>query len=115
MAMSTEEQDAKLRLQRAFESYLKGETPSPLELERAPLLEDWRVVIAHTQNDAAPFQFLAVLTGSVTGHPLLGDTRTIRTSQLVWLDPNRQWARTFNRVYRLGKRAGDENDEGVWA
>lgn len=111
--MSTiEEQDAKARLQRAFSSYLSGETPPPPELAQAPLLENWRVAIVHVKGDADPLRLLAVLAGSVTGHPQLGDTRTIRTSQLIWLDRNRQWARTLNRVYRLGGRAGDEIDSG---
>jgi hypothetical protein len=115
--MSIEQQDATVWLQRVFEAYLDGETPSPLDLARAPLLENWRVAIVQIK-DADPLRLLPVLVGSVTGHPQHGDTRTIRTSQLIWLDRNRRWARTWNRVYRLGERAGDEIDsesEGVGA
>lgn len=117
--MTIEEQrDAEARLRSAFKSYLNGETPPPSELAQAPALEKWRVAIVHIEGDADQLRMLAVLVGSVTGHPQHGDTRTIRTSQLVWLDRNRQWARTWNRVYRIGERAGDEIDsesEGVGA
>jgi hypothetical protein len=105
--MTTEEEDAGARLRRAFETYLTGETPAAAEMAQAPLLENWRVVVVH---------LLPVLVGRVSAHPLLGDTGRLRTSQLIWLDRNRQWARTWNRVYRLGERAGDEiSGEGVGA
>ncbi|KOY09306.1 hypothetical protein WN73_05150 [Bradyrhizobium sp. CCBAU 45394] len=50
-----------------------------------------------------------ILVGRVTKHPQHSDARTIRTSQLIWLDRNRRWARTWNRIYRLGDRADDEH------
>jgi hypothetical protein len=111
MNMSIEEEDAKARLQRTFESYLNGETPPP-ELAQAPLLENWRVTIVHIKRGGDPLRMIPVLVGSVAGHPQLGDSRTIRTSQLIWLDRNRKWARTWNRVYRLGERAAAEIDTG---
>ncbi len=110
--MSIEEEDAKARLQRTFESYLNGETPPPPELAQAPLLENWRVTIVHIKRGGDPLHMIPVLVGSVAGHPQLGDSRTIRTSQLIWLDRNRKWARTWNRVYRLGERAAAEIDTG---
>jgi hypothetical protein len=116
MAITIEEGDAEARLQRAFESYLNGETPRPPELAEAPRLENWHVAIVHMKRDADPLRMLSVLVGSVTGHPQHGGSVTIRTSQLIWLDRNLQWARTRNRVYRLGERAGDEinsESEGV--
>ena len=112
MNMSIEEQDAKAQLQREFESYLKGEKPSPLELARAPLLQNWRAAVMHFKHGADPLRMILVLVGSVTGHPQHADSRTIRTSQLIWLDRDRKWARTWNRVYRLGERASDEIDTG---
>jgi hypothetical protein len=113
MNMSIEEQDANARLERAFASYLRGETPEPAEMEQAPLLGNWRVIVV--QKRAANPMMLAVLVGRVAGPPQDGDdTGAIRTSQLVWIDRNRRWARTWNRVYRLGARAGDEID-GVGA
>jgi len=112
MNMSIEEQNAKAQLRREFESYLKGETPSPLELERAPLLQNWCTAVMHFTHGEDPLHMILVLVGSVVGHPQHADNRTIRTSQLIWLDRNREWARTWNRVYRLGERAGDEIDAG---
>jgi hypothetical protein len=108
-SLSIEEQDA-ARLQRAFESYVNGATPLPAELAQAPLLEKWRLAILHI--NAEPLRMVPVLVGSVTGHPQHVDSRTIRTSQLIFLDRNLQWARTWNRVYRLGERAHDEIDSG---
>lgn len=113
--MTTEEEDAGARLRRAFETYLTGETPAPAEMAQAPLLGNWRVVVVHL--DSAGLRMLPVLVGRVAAHPLLGDTGRLRTSQLIWLDRNRQWARTWNRVYRLGERAGNDigGSEGVGA
>ena len=105
--MAVEEHDGILRLRRAFEAYLHGETPSPLELAQAPLLVNWRVVIVQIK-DTDPLRLLPLLVGSVTRHPQHGDIPAIRTSQLVWIDRNRRWARTWNRVYRLGNHAGGE-------
>jgi hypothetical protein len=114
--MTTEEEDAGARLRRAFETYLNGHTPAPAEITEAPLLANWRVVVVQLDSAANALRMLPVLVGRVTAHPLLGDTGTLRTSQLIWLDRNRQWARTWNRVYRLGERAGDEiGGEGVGA
>jgi hypothetical protein len=114
MGMSIDDQEAQAGLPRAFESYVNGETPSLLEMAQAPLLANWRVLIVQVKRDVDPFM-LPVLVGIVTGHPQVGDSRTIRTSQLVWLDRNRQWARTWNRVYRLGERADDEIEHGSGA
>lgn len=103
----TDDNDATAQQQHAFASYLKGEAPSPQELACAPLLQDWRAVILALMRDEGPLHPVLVLVGSVAGHPELGDARSIRTSQLIWLDRNRQWARTWNRIYRLGRSAGD--------
>lgn len=110
MGSMSEEHEARLR--RAFESYLGGETPSPLELANAPLLEDWSMAIVLIKRDAEELHMLPVLVGRVAGHPEHGDATNIETSQLVWLDRELRWARTWNRVYRLGERAGDEVDSG---
>jgi hypothetical protein len=111
MGMSIEEQEAQAELRHTFESYLRGETPSPLDLAPAPLLANWRVLVVQIKRDAEEFMF-PVLFGSVTGHPEHGDIRSLRTSRLIWLDRDRGWARTWNRVYRLGERAADKIDSG---
>lgn len=101
-----------VQLKRDFESYLKGEVPSPIELECAPVLENWRAVIVHFARGADPLGMLLVLAGSVAGHPQHPDGTTIHTSQLIWFDRNRNWARSWNRVYRLGARGNDDADTG---
>jgi hypothetical protein len=106
--MSTDDIDATAQLKRDFESYLKGEEPSPLELACAPLLESWRAVVMPFKRERGPSPMVLLLAGRVTGHPRLSDGRTIRTSQLIWLDRDRKWARTWNRIYRLGDRTDDE-------
>jgi hypothetical protein len=106
--MSTDDIDATAQLKRDFESYLKGAEPSPLELACAPLLEGWRATVLQFRRERGPLPTVLVLVGRVTGHPRLSDARVIRTSQLIWLDRNRKWARTWNRIYRLGDRTDDE-------
>jgi hypothetical protein len=108
--MSTEEKNTMVQLKRDFESYLKGEEPSLLELDRAPLLENWRAFFVRAAYGVDPKDILLVLVGSVAGHPQHPDGTRIHTSQLIWLDRNRKWARTWNRVYRLGARGNDEAD-----
>jgi hypothetical protein len=45
------------------------------------------------------------LTGHPTGHPVIGDGRQARTSELFYFDPEKGIARSFSRWYRLGTRA----------
>jgi hypothetical protein len=110
MTMLTEEEHAMEQLKRDFESYMRGDVPSPLELECAPALENWRAVFVHVARKEDPKAMLLVLAGIVAGHPQHPDGTAIRTSQLIWLDRNRRWARSWNRVYRLGARGNDEAD-----
>lgn len=98
--MQTDEKNTPEELKRDFESYMKGEEPALLELERAPALENWRTIFVRTAIEEAPNAML--LVGTVTGHPQHPAGTRIHTSQLIWLDRNRRWARTWNRVYRLG-------------
>jgi hypothetical protein len=100
-----------VQLKRDFESYLKGGEPSLAELDRAPVLENWRSFFVYARG-FDPKDILLVLVGSVAGHPQHPDGTRIHTSQLIWLDRNRQWARTWNRVYRLGVRGNDSTDTG---
>ena len=70
----------------------RGEAPSAMELERAPILNRWAFGIV-----AAP-----CLVGAVTGHPRLGDRPCISTSELYAFDVVSGWARSWSRFYRLG-------------
>jgi hypothetical protein len=106
--MQTEEEHAMEQLKRDFESYMKGEEPALLELERAPLLENWRTIFVRTAIEEAPKAILMI--GTVTGHPQHPAGTRIHTSQLIWLDRSRKWARSWNRVYRLGARRSDGPD-----
>lgn len=42
------------------------------------------------------------LVGRPMGHPVIGDGRPARTSELFYFDPERGLARSFSRWYRLG-------------
>lgn len=65
------------------------------QLDVAPRLENWTYGTKLT----------TCLAGDVTGHPILGTT-PVFSSELFAIDPKRRWARTFNRFYVLGERAG---------
>lgn len=102
------------RRKRDVESYLRGEAPPPAELSCAPRLHGWRAIIVRGgSNDGRP---LMVLIGSVTGHPHHTNGRRIHTSEVIWLDRRRTWARSWNRLYLLGTPAtertnAEESDE----
>ncbi|RTM15252.1 MAG: hypothetical protein EKK33_01365 [Bradyrhizobiaceae bacterium] len=95
-----------LRL-REIKSYLRGEAPSLSVLAKAPQLRSWRLVIADVRTADDRPRLLMVLVGHVSGHPHFIDGRFIRTSELIWLDRNRNWARSWNRVYQLGAASSD--------
>lgn len=75
-----------------FERVGSGRLPAQTELDQAPLLD--------------PFTFstreLPCLIGGNHRHPLLRGP-LIRTSELVMFAPELGWARTINRLYRLGQ------------
>lgn len=68
-----------------------GGMPTPDQLREAPLLRD---------HNFAEHQ-VACIEGVVVGHPLLGDGRRIKTSQLFCVDRSMRWIRTLSRFYRL--------------
>jgi hypothetical protein len=69
------------------------EQPYAGDLRAAPRLDKWTVVMT-------PLGLR--LTGTVTGHPLLGD-RSVMTSSIWVADPDARWVRTLSRYYRLGE------------
>lgn len=72
--------------------------PDDAVLSAAPILDDVAVAPA----------VLPVLTGAVTGHPLLtGTGRIITTSIVEVISPAMGWARTRSRFYRLGRLSSD--------
>ncbi|MCC8944193.1 hypothetical protein H8A97_03525 [Bradyrhizobium sp. Arg62] len=106
-----EEKNAMAQRKEDVVRYLSGQEPTSVELERAPLLEDWSTGIEYVGRGNDPSGLLLVLVGRVIGHPELRNYSEIHTSQLIWLDRSRKWARTWNRVYRLGERGDDDDDE----
>ncbi len=79
-----------------LERLLNGEHPDPRELAHAPLINNWDF----DRRDAV------CLVGTFLGHPRLG--RIVpngMTSELWYINPEREYARTFSRFYRLGKPA----------
>ncbi|BBE73277.1 DUF6634 family protein [Oharaeibacter diazotrophicus] len=80
-----------------------GTYPTKTDLDAAPILDRYQ-----------PNAILApVLCGAVTGHPILtGTGRLITTSPVYLLDPVTGWARTYSRLYRLGRPASDAGQHG---
>lgn len=69
--------------------------PRAQELRDAPLLDEWSAGVG---GDGC-----ARLFGRVTGHPLIRERARIYTSPYLQVDPQAGWARTWSRVYRLGR------------
>ena len=70
--------------------YLRGEEPTALELMEAPLIHEWTIHIVDEH---------AEMIGIVT-------EERHQTSRLIWLDRHFAWARTEERLYRLGEQGG---------
>ena len=88
-------------LRRDFESYLKGEEPSPLALLMAPHLEDWTAHISTMKGQMR-------IGGIVTKHPTMADGELMGAVTVVWLDRGLRWFRSKARVWSLGRPAGGE-------
>lgn len=74
----------------------RGWRPGPRELADAPVLDLWHSAAVRTVEP--------VLVGSVYGHPELpGTGRRVVTSRIAVLAPDGSWARTWSRLYRLGR------------
>ncbi len=74
-----------------------GEMPSAEELAAAPLIDHWLEC-----TRPAP-----CLAGEVHGHPDCRGPVSV-TSDVVVFAPTAGWARTISRLYRLGRRHGEE-------
>lgn len=88
-------QDRLRDLADALDAAEGGEYPSADELAVAPVLEDWELGMRP----------VAALVGRVTGHCDHQAGRRVRTSE-VYVSDRRTWARTYSRLYRLGRPAG---------
>lgn len=72
-----------------------GGYPRPAELDAAPILDDWEFGVRPVR----------ALVGRVTGHSDFQADKRICTSEVYGSD-RRTWARTYSRLYRLGRPAG---------
>jgi hypothetical protein len=93
------------RLTRDLRSLNAGAAPFEQQLQASPLLDQWS------------FGFLPApcLIGAVYQHPTLGNRPTINTSELIFIDPSRRWARTRSRFYRLGDQRRDDRCADIHA
>ncbi|WP_046869232.1 DUF6634 family protein [Microvirga massiliensis] len=77
-----------------LERIRRGEHPGRRTLAGAPLLEDWSLTTCLEH----------CLTGTMHGHPTVGDGRKGVTSGLWVFAPALGYARTLSRLYALGRR-----------
>ena len=73
-----------------------GEMPRSMDLRAAPVIDKWSYGLVPAR----------CLAGSVRGHPILGNLARVHTSELILIDPENGWARTWSRYYRLGAPEG---------
>lgn len=70
----------------------EGHLPTAADPQAAPLLSDWALAV----EPASVYR----LVGVVSGHPIIADG-WCTTSVVLVIAPQRQWARTISRLYRL--------------
>jgi hypothetical protein len=88
-------QDRLRDLADALDAASEGGYPSAEDLAGAPVLEDWDFGLRPVE----------ALVGRVAHHPDFPAGRHIRTSE-VYASDRRTWARTYSRLYRLGRPSG---------
>jgi hypothetical protein len=109
--MTKKSEAARLTLAQDIESYLCGEVPSPLDMERAARIDNWDTFIGRRGRHGEEFSLH--LSGVVSKHPTLEDGQSISTSAVMWFDRKARLARTQNRLYALGDHArGHRREEG---
>jgi hypothetical protein len=91
------------KLMQDVEAYTCGEIPSPLDLLRAATLERWYMTIRRRGKG-----FVMVVSGEVHKHQEIEDGQAIQSSAVAWFDRKNRFIRTHNRIYALGKPAGDK-------
>lgn len=90
-------------LARYLEAYGLGEEPSPFEMARAPIIENWTTEIRRIGKE-----FKLVVKGRSKKHPDYDDGEDICTAAIHWFDRKARFARSAHRLYMLGEQAGDE-------
>jgi hypothetical protein len=79
-----------------------GEMPRSMDLAASPTIDQWSFGLMPAR----------CIVGSVRGHPILGNRARVHTSQLILIDPEHGWARTWSRYYRLGRPEGPATGSG---
>jgi hypothetical protein len=69
-----------------------GEIPRSIDLKAAPTIDQWSYGLVPAR----------CIVGSVRGHPILSNRARVQTSELILIDPENRWARTWSRYYLLG-------------
>jgi hypothetical protein len=69
-----------------------GEIPRSMDLSAAPVIDQWSYGLVPAR----------CIVGSRCGHSIVSNRTRVHTSQLVLVDPENSWARTWSRCYRLG-------------
>lgn len=82
----------------ALDAAASGAYPTAADLSEAPLLDDWHVAS----------RAVTALRGRVTGHPDFPPNQAVRTSE-VYASDGHSFARTFSRLFRLGRPAGQSS------
>jgi hypothetical protein len=93
-------EDRLTKLLRDIRNLRAGELPSSEDLRAAPLIDKWSYGLIPAR----------CIAGSVRGDPILGNRARVHTSELVLIDPEHGWARTWSRYYRLGTPDGPATD-----
>ncbi|WEJ31720.1 hypothetical protein [Devosia sp. SD17-2] len=83
-----------------------GALPPADVLGAAPLLENWRLVVARREYPEGLYE----MEGIVTGHPKYRDGYRLRTPPLLMKSADRAWALTLAGTYY---RLGDPDPMGV--
>jgi hypothetical protein len=94
------EADRLERLARDLRSIAGGSSPTPADLDAAPVIDHW-----YWGNRS-----LKTMVGTLQGHPRVPDGPVMTTE--VWtVDLQAKWARTLSRFYVLGdQREGGTHD-----
>jgi hypothetical protein len=92
---------------RDMEAYTAGETPSAMDLLRAPIIDDWTTEVHRVGKE-----FKLVVKGISRQHPHYPEGEAIFTQALAWFDRKGKFVRTAIRLYALGTPAGATDFDG---
>jgi hypothetical protein len=88
-------QERLIRLLGHVRELLADNAPATAHLEKAPLVDQWSLGLV-----PAP-----CIVGTMVGHPIFRNrTRVLHSHQVVLIDAEAGWARTWSGFYRLGTR-----------